>query len=69
MTNLWVIIDIICAAVCLYQAGKFAVIMDFDRQDGRKTETQFHLLYWLDIFFGLYFIIAVYGKGIERGLQ
>jgi hypothetical protein len=69
MTNLWVILDIALAAFCLFQAGKFGSIMDIDRQEGRKTETTFHVLYWLDIFFGLYFIICVYGKGIERGLQ
>ena len=66
-TVIWTIVDIIVAAMCLYQAGKFGAIIQIDRVDGRKTEMVFHVLYWTDIFLGLYMIIAIYGRGIERG--
>lgn len=64
---IWTIVDIVLAALCLYQAGKFGAVIEIDRQDNRKTETMFHVFYWVDLFLGLYFIICVYGRGIERG--
>lgn len=67
MNTIWVLINIAVAALCLYQAGKFGFILQVDRQEGRKTEPAFHVLYWLDLFFGLYLIICVYGQGVERG--
>jgi hypothetical protein len=67
MSSIWVLVYTALAAICLFQAGRFGFIIDIDRQEGRKTELTFHVLYWLDIFFGLYFIICVYGQGIERG--
>lgn len=68
MENFLVIINMFVAALCLYQAGKFGAAMEYDRDVFKeKTPTHIHILYWLDIFFGLYLIISVYGQGIERG--
>lgn len=67
MELFFTLIDMFVAALCLYQAGKFGAAMQIDKIDGRKTETMFEVLYWLNLFFGLYLLIAIYGRGIERG--
>lgn len=63
-----IILSMICAAVSLYQAGKFAAALEFDREVFEtKSPTHLHVFYWLNLFLGLYFIIIIYGLGIERG--
>lgn len=66
-TNLWILLDMFIAAMCLYQAGKFATVMDINCIEERKTKIHMQVLYWLNLFFGLYLLIVIYGKGIERG--
>ena len=67
MELFFTLIDMFVAALCLYQAGKFGAAMQIDKIDGRKTETMFEVFYWLNLFFGLYLLISIYGRGIERG--
>lgn len=64
---IWTIVDMIVAAMCLYQAGKYGAVIELDRGEDRKTPTFFQVFYWLNMFFGLYMLIVIYGKGIERG--
>ena len=68
MELFFTIVTIILAAFSLYQAGKLGAAIEFDRDIFmEKTPISMHILYWLNLFLGLYMIIVVYGRGIAQG--
>lgn len=68
MELFFTLLDMFVAALCLYQAGKFGAVFEYDREIFKEpTPVHMHVLYWLNMFFGLYLLISVYGRGIERG--
>ena len=70
MNDIWTLLTIAASALSLYQAGKFKTVMDYDRDVFEKdTPTELKVYYWLNLIIGLYLIIVVYGRGLERGLQ
>lgn len=66
MDVVFVILDIILAFFCAFNAGRLSAMMDIDEIDGRKTDPYLPILKWLSIAFSIYMIIAVYGMGLRR---
>ena len=70
MNDIWTLFTMIVSALSLYQAGKFKAVMDYDRDVFEQdTPTELKVYYWINLIIGLYLIVVVYGRGIERGLQ
>lgn len=52
-----------------YTAGKLNALLDIDRIDGKPFNTKIALIAVCNALIGIYSIVALYGQGIERGLQ
>ena len=68
MNTLLVIINMAAALLLAYQAGKFATMIEYDRDVyGIKSDRMMYVYWVVDFILAAYFIIAVFGQGIQIG--
>lgn len=68
MNTLFVLFNMAAAFLLAYQAGKFATMIDYDRDVFNVAPDRMMRVYYIvDIILAVYFIIALFGQGIQIG--
>lgn len=69
MELIFTILTMVLAFTNAYQAGRLMTTMDIDRIEGKVFDKTRAVLILFNILCSFYFIISLYGTGINRGLQ
>ena len=68
MNTLLVILNMVLAFFLAYQAGKFATMIEYDRDVFEIKSDRMMYVYWIvDMILAAYFIISIFGQGIQIG--
>lgn len=70
MNSVFVIIDILLAFWCAFQAGKMKAAIDIEKIDStKKLPTSFYFWMYANAVMSLYLMISIFGRGITRGMM
>lgn len=68
MNAVIVVINMAAAFWLAYQAGKFAVMLEYDRDVYDAKPDRMMQMFWaVDIILAVYFIMAIFGLGLQQG--
>lgn len=68
MNAVIVVINMVAAFWLAYHAGKFAAMLEYDRDIRNTKPDRMIQMFWaLDVVLAAYFIVAIFGQGIQVG--
>lgn len=68
MTTLLVIVNMVVALLLVYQAGKLATMIEYDRDIFNiKPDMMIYVYWFVDIVLAAYLIVAIFGQGVQIG--
>ena len=66
LNSLWAVFTGVMIIWSAHTAGKFKAAMDFEAAEGNKTDWALFGWWAANLAFAVYFVIALYGYGVER---